>query len=214
MRLPDPATFQRLKPVNRATTLHHFFENALQNESSVVKHLQQRMASYLSKPAINDSLRRVEWECKAKTEKKIGRYIMDSVTSVNDLTRECVRLSKGDAVCKQYHPLKFSPRSLESIRKISESTDFLLRRLIAYVYNQAKGLEDEEKAITATLRQDKDAKGQDDIPDGVSTMKIMEYKLAEKKCDELILNVYWFAKNVTEKQRQTYGVYPCFTKNT
>ena len=214
MRLPDPATFQRLKVVNKATTRHHFFENALQNEGSVVKHLEKRMAPYLNKPSINDSLMRVEWERKAKSEKKICGYIMDSVTSINDLTCECVRLSRGHAVCKQYHPLKFSPRSLESIRKISESTNFLLRRLIAYVYNQAKAVEEEEKTITATLRQDKNAEGQDDIPDSVSMMKIREYKLAEQKCNELILNVYWFAKNVAEKQRQTYSVYPCFTRNT
>ena len=36
--------------------------------------------------------------------------------------------------------------------------------------------------------------------------EIEKYQKVERKFDQLATNIYWFASNIAEKQRQTYGV--------
>ena len=122
MRLPEPSNFQQLKAVNRVTTLSHFLENIRENEINVLKCLQKREQSHLTKPAFKDVRERLQWERKQKSERHKSGYIMESIADINDVTRKFVRQNKNKAKCAEHHPSRFSGRLTLTVTKdIAES---------------------------------------------------------------------------------------------
>ena len=204
MRLPEPSNFQRLKAVNRATTLSHFLQNIWENEINVLSHLQKREQSHLTKPAFKDVHERLQWECKQKSERRKSRYIMESIADINDVTRKFVCQNKNKAKCAEHHPSRFSGcLTLTVTKDIAESTSVFIRSLCGYICKLSKDLEKAHKEIVVQKNYiDVEGQKEQNLKEG----EIEKYQKAERKFDQLATNIYWFASNITEKQRQTYGV--------
>ena len=90
MRLPEPAMFQKLKPSNKASMLSIFLHNTLDNEHNVLKRLKAKEDFYLKKPIFKDESECLVLECNAKSERKKCGYVMESIATINDITREIV----------------------------------------------------------------------------------------------------------------------------
>ena len=84
-----------------------------------------------------------------------------------------------------------------------------MKSICSYVAKKAHLIEKENKTIITKL---KGSEENNHDAGNVDDRQIELLKKAECKFDELATNIYWFANNVVEKQRQTYGVYPSFHK--
>ena len=114
-----------------------------------------------------------------------------------------------DITCNEHHPHPFSKLDYASAQKIAESTNGLIKSICSYLAKKAHSIEKENKTIITKLKGSEE----DNHDTGnVDDRQIELLKKAECKFDELATNIYWFANNVAEKQRQTYGVYLSFHK--
>ena len=204
MRLPESSNFQQLKAVNRATTLSHFLENVRENEINVLKRLQKIEQSHLTKPAFKDVRECLQWERKQKSERHKSRYIMEFIADINDVTRKFVCQNKNKAKCAEHHPSRFSGHLMLTVTKdIAESTSVFMRSLCGYICKLSKDLEKAHKEIVEQKNYMEFEGQKEQI---LKEAEIEKYQKAERKFDQLATNIYWFASNIAEKQRQTYGV--------
>ena len=209
MRLPEPATFQKMKPSHKASTLSTFLRNTLDNEHNVLKRLKAKEDFYLKKQVLKDEGECLLWERNAKSERKKCGYVMESIATINDITREIVQQNMKDITCNDHHPHRFSKLDYALAQKIAESTNGLIKSICSYLAKKAHSLEKESKAIITKL---KNSEEDNQDAENVDDRHIELLKKKECKFDEFSTNIYWFANNVAEKQRQTYGVYPSFHK--
>ena len=129
---------------------------------------------------------------------------MESIADINDMTRKVVCQNKSRAECAEHYPSRFSGSLTLTVTKdIPESTSVLIKSLCEYISKLGNDLEKGHENIVAQLNYF-NAKGQRE--QNVNAAEIEKYQKVERKFDQLATNIYWFASNIAEKQRQTYGV--------
>ena len=204
LRLPDPVTFRRMKAATKATVLTTFLNNTVNTDENGLKRVERKYESYLVQPVFKKLGEKRTWERKAAAEKRKVLNVMESMLAVNDLARECVRGNRKNIVCQEHHPLRYQRPDLVTTHGISKSTDQLIRGLGFHVRREEGKITQMHVKIVKKLK--------DNSGGNVDKDQIEAFQSAEKDFDQMAMNIYWFANNVSEKQRQTYGVYPYFPK--